>query len=131
ERSLAAATARIGVATAELYPKVSCAAGIGSAAQASGDLFSGDTEIWNCGPSLRWVFPNITGTRARIRQAQANADAALARFDATWLNALRETETAMTSYLQALQRRQALADVSQYSIEAANLAQLRFNAGQL
>ncbi|HWK53556.1 MAG TPA: efflux transporter outer membrane subunit [Hyphomicrobiales bacterium] len=131
ERNLAAATARIGVATAELYPNVSFAAGIGSAAQASGDLFSSDTEIWNYGPSLSWVFPNITGVRARIRQAEASTEAALARFDAAWLDALRETETAMTSYLEALQRRAALAEVSQHSDDAARLAQLRFNAGQL
>jgi NodT family efflux transporter outer membrane factor (OMF) lipoprotein len=131
ERQLAAATARVGVVTADLYPTVSLGAGIGSAAQASADLFTSGTQIWNYGPSISWAFPNITGTLARIRQAEASVDAALAQFDGTWLNALRETETALSGYRSALERRAALDEASSFSSEAARLAQLRFEAGQL
>src|SRR5690606_12163571 len=131
ERELAAATARVGVATADLYPTVNLTAGIGSAAQSSGALFTSETQIWNYGPSISWAFPNISGTLTRIRQAEASVDAALARFDGVWLNALRETETAMSTYLSALQRRAALDEASEFSAEAARLAQLRFEAGQL
>jgi NodT family efflux transporter outer membrane factor (OMF) lipoprotein len=131
ERELAAATARVGVATADLYPTVNLGAAIGSAAQASGDLFTSATQIWNYGPSISWAFPNITGTLARIRQSEASVDAALAHFDGTWLNALRETETALSGYRGALERRAALNEASTFSNDAARLAQLRFDAGQV
>jgi len=131
ERELAAATARVGVVTADLYPSVNLTAGIGSAAQSSGALFSSDTQIWNYGPAISWAFPNITGTLARIRQAEASVDVALARFDGAWLNALRETETALSTYLSALERRAALDEANGFSAEAARFAQLRFEAGQL
>lgn len=131
ERQLAAATARVGVATAALYPSVNLGGGIGSSAQASGDLFGSETETWNYGVGISWAFPNISGTLARIRQSEASVDAALARFDGTWLNALRETETALVSYLNALEWREALTDASTHSNNAARLAQLRFESGQL
>jgi len=117
--------------TADLYPTVNLTGSIGSSAQSSADLFTSSTEIWNYGPSISWAFPNITGTLARIRQAEASVDAALANFDGAWLNALRETETALSSYLNALQRRAALEEANAHSAEAARLAQLRFEAGQL
>jgi NodT family efflux transporter outer membrane factor (OMF) lipoprotein len=131
ERALAAATAQVGVTTADLYPTVSLGGSIGSSAQSSSDLFSSATQVWNYGPSISWAFPNIGGTLTRIRQAEASVDAALARFDATWLNALRETETALSGYRSALERRAALNDASTFSSDAARLAQLRFDAGQL
>jgi NodT family efflux transporter outer membrane factor (OMF) lipoprotein len=131
ERELAAATARVGVAVSDWFPTVNLGAGIGSAAQSSRDLFSSSTEIWNYGANIAWAFPNVTGTIARVRQAEAAVDAAAARFDGAWLNALRETETAISTYVNALERRSALADAAEFSDEAAGLAQLRFEAGQL
>ncbi len=131
ERTLAASTARVGIATADLYPTVSLGAGIGTAARTSGDLFSSGSQIWNYGPAISWTFPNIVGTLARVREAKSTVDAAVARFDGTWLNALRETETALDGYIKGLEQRAALADVSTHSTEAARLAQLRFDAGQL
>jgi len=131
ERELAAATARVGVAIGDFYPSVNLGAGIGSAAQSGGDLFQSDTEIWNYGANVSWAFPNIMGTLARVRQAEASVDVALARFDGTWRNALRETETAMATYVNALERSTALTQADEYSSEAAHLAQLRLDAGQL
>jgi outer membrane protein TolC len=131
ERELAAATARVGVALGEFYPSVNLGAGIGSAAQSGADLFQSSTEIWNYGANVSWAFPNILGTLARVRQAEASVDVALANFDSAWLNALRETETAMATYLNALERRTALAQADEFSSEAARLAQLRFEAGQI
>ena len=131
ERELAAATARVGVAEAMLYPSVSLGAAIGSSAQSAADLFSSSTETWNYGPLISWSFPQLNGTFARIRQAEASVDAAMARFESAWLEALRETETALDGYQQSLQRQAALNDASTHSSEAAQLAQLRFEAGQL
>lgn len=87
--------------------------------------------MWNYGLGLSWSFPNITANMLRVRQAEAAVDAALANFEGTWLEALRETETALSSYSNALQRQTALAQADEFSSEAARLAQLRFEAGQL
>ena len=59
---------------------------------------------FSLGPLISWTFPNTAAARARIGQAQASAEAALATFDGTWLVALRDTETALTNYA-ALGRR--------------------------
>lgn len=65
ERQLAAATARIGVATAALYPSVSIGASAGSVGVAA-DLFSSTTNRWSFGPLISWSFP-VNGQRARAR----------------------------------------------------------------
>ncbi|HHX83614.1 MAG TPA: TolC family protein, partial [Pseudomonadaceae bacterium] len=109
----------------------SLGAAIGSSAQSGADLFSSSTETWNYGPLISWSFPHLNGTFARIRQAEASVDAAMARFESAWLEALRETETALDGYQQSLQRQAALSDASTHSSEAARLAQVRFEAGQL
>jgi len=100
ERTLAGATARIGVATSDLYPQVS----LGGSAGLTGPVSAlGSTSAFNIslGPLISWSFPNRRAARARIEQAGAGADVALARFDGTVLGALRETETALSTYARS------------------------------
>lgn len=130
ERELAAATARVGIVAADLYPSVSIGGSFGSAALSANTLGDSNTSVWSFGPLLSWSFPNITATRARQAQAQADVDVALARFDGAWLNALRETETALASYARELERIAALEEARAFSGEAAMLANARFDAGQ-
>ncbi|WP_077145951.1 efflux transporter outer membrane subunit [Sphingopyxis sp. KK2] len=108
ERRLAAATARIGVATADLYPKVTLGASVGQTSSGLGDLFGGGPLRWLLGPLISWNFLNQEGTRARIDGAEADTQAALATFDGTVLRALEETETALSGYAHMLDRRTAL-----------------------
>jgi NodT family efflux transporter outer membrane factor (OMF) lipoprotein len=129
ERRLAAATARVGVATAELYPNISIGGSIGSTALRPGDLFSSSGFRFGIGPLISWSFPNVSVARARIAQAEATADAALAQFDGTWLGALQETETALTRYVSAGQRVETLRRARDASAEAARIARLRYEAG--
>jgi len=82
ERRLAAATARVGVATADLYPRVSLIGFFGGVSTTFPTLTTNEARAWGVGPSISWSFPNQAGPRARVRQAKANADAALAGFDA-------------------------------------------------
>ena len=131
ERELAAATARIGVAVAELYPSVTIGASTGSIALDAGDLGDSDSSRWSIGPLLSWSFPNRTIARARVRQAEASAEAALAAFDGAWLEALRETETALSNYANELDRVEALTAAREHSAAAARLANARFEAGQV
>jgi len=106
ERQLAGATARIGVATADLYPSI----GIGLSGGSTGfvkDLGLPAANRWSIGGLLHWTIPTA-GARARVRAADANADAALARFDGVVLGALRETETALATYAENHDRHAAL-----------------------
>lgn len=129
ERRLAAASARIGVATADLYPSISIGGSIGSTAGSPGDLFSSRGLRFSLGPLLSWTFPNTSAAHARIAQASAAAEGALASFDGTWLGALRDTETALTRYVAEGQRVETLRRARDASMEAARIARLRYQAG--
>jgi NodT family efflux transporter outer membrane factor (OMF) lipoprotein len=130
ERRLASATARIGVATADLYPNISIGASVGSTANSPGGLVSGSGFRFGIGPLVSFSFPNTSVARARVRQAEAAAEAELGRFDGTWLAALQETESALTRYARELDRLAALERARAQSAEAARIARLRFDAGR-
>src|SRR5690606_28887350 len=76
-------------------------------------------------------FPNRSIVRARLAQARADADAALAAFDGAWLDALREVESALTSYAKERERVEALTNARRHASDAARLAHARFDAGQV
>ena len=129
EWRLHASTARLGVATANLYPRVSLGASLGSVGLAR-NLFAGDTFKFSLGPLINWEFPNRTRVRARIAATQAEIDADYARFDGTVLEALRETESALTIYARDLDRAAALRDARAQADRAARDAETLFRAGR-
>ena len=128
ERELAAATARVGVATADLYPKVTLGGSVGVSEISLGAIQDGFR--FNIGPLISWSFPNMEVARARLGQARATADAALANFDGTWLRALEETEGGLTRYARELERRDSLRRARAQAAEAARIARLRYQAGR-
>lgn len=129
ERTLAAATARIGVATADLYPSISLGLTAGSSGPASEFLQSASYR-WSVGPLISWTVPNTGVARARIAQAQANGDASLARFDGVVLTALREAESALTTYARELDRNAALRAARDQSAQAAQQANELYARGR-
>ncbi len=128
ERHLAMATARIGVATGELYPDISIGASVATIGIID-NLGKPATNRWSFGPLISWTVPS-NGSRARIHQAEASAQAALARFDAVVLNAIRETQTGMAQYTALLERRDALKDAEQSAREAADQTHRFYQAGR-
>ena len=130
ERRLAAETARIGIATAALFPSVRLA---GSASLASTDvdrLGKGSSFNFSLGPLISWSFPNIGVARSRIRQAEASTQAALARFDGTMLTALKEVEQALARYAGVLESRAAYQRSAAAATDAARIAGARFESGR-
>ena len=129
ERALAAATARIGVATADLYPKITL--GLSGASGGPAAMF-GDrgTFSWSVGPLISWTLPNTGAVQARIAEAEANTKAAVARFDASVLNALRETESALVVYARQLDRQAALQAARDQAAQAASQARQLFQYGK-
>jgi multidrug efflux system outer membrane protein len=106
ERQLAAATAEIGVATAQLYPDISIGVGAGSIGTVD-TAFTSPTNSWQVGSILSWQA-NQSVARARIAAANASAKMALAHFDGTVLSALADTESALNVYVHDLRREESL-----------------------
>ena len=129
ERILAAATARIGVATADLYPSISLGLSLGQAGTLS-NFGSGNAFYWALGPLISWVLPATGPARARISQAEAATQAALADFDGAVLNALKEVESALTLYARELDRNAALKDARDQSALASRQAHQLYNFGR-
>jgi outer membrane protein, multidrug efflux system len=131
ERRLAAATAEIGVATADLYPSIRLVGLYGGAASQLSELDTNIGRWWGVGPSISWSFPNMAGPRARVRQAKAAQAGALASFDSVVLTALKETEQALALYSAALDTRQSLGDAQNKVHTAFDMAHDQFLAGSL
>ncbi len=129
ERELAGAAARVNVAVASLYPTIQLGGSLGATALDAADLGDDTALRFNVGPLISWSFPNIAATRARIAQAEAGTDIALANFDQTVLVALQETETALSAYANELDRRAALTTARDRAADAVRLSRLRFDAG--
>jgi NodT family efflux transporter outer membrane factor (OMF) lipoprotein len=129
ERNLAAATARIGIATAALYPNITLGLSGGSTGPMS-TLGDDHAFRWSLGPLISWTIPNTGTARSRIRQSEASAAAALATFDGVVLNALQETESALTLYARELDRHADLEKARDHSREAANMAEKLYRHGR-
>ncbi len=130
ERRLAAATARIGVATADLYPRITLGGSAGSTGSDIGDIFGANPIRWLLGGLLNWAI-NPAPARARIAGAEADSQAALATFDGTVLRALEETETALSTYARALDRRTALQAARNEAEVVARITRARQREGQI
>jgi multidrug efflux system outer membrane protein len=129
ERRLAAATARVGVAMGDLFPKVTLVGDWGYQAPTFGDFGSRNAEFFSVGPSITWAAFDIGRVRARISSAKAETDAALAGYEGAVLNALEDTEGTLITYGRSQSRREALQLAAAASDKAADLARKRFEGG--
>ena len=131
ERALAAATAEIGVATADLFPRVSVAGFLGFTAGRGSQLGSSAARAWGVAPTISWAAFDLGSVRARLRGREAEADGALAQYEQQVLLALEESENAFSDYGQRQQRLLALARQSEASRAAAAQARVRYREGEV
>jgi outer membrane protein TolC len=129
ERHVAAATARIGVATADLYPRISLLGSYGGVGTQPSQVFDSVGLTWGLGPSISWTFPNQSPVRARIHQARAGEQAAVAAFDGVVLQALKETDQSLAIYGAELARRQDVLVARDRARQAFDMANDQFLAG--
>jgi multidrug efflux system outer membrane protein len=129
ERKLAAATARIGVAKADLFPRVSLSGFLGFTAGRGSQIGSAAANAWSLGPSITWAAFDLGSVRARLRGADAEADGALATYEQQVLLALEESENAFSDYGKRQQRLVSLIRQSESSRAAADLAEIRYREG--
>jgi multidrug efflux system outer membrane protein len=129
ERNLAAATSRIGVAVADLFPRVTFNGSIGLEANSLSGLAKPGSDNRSFGPSITWAALDYGHVRSRITAARAEAEAQLARYEETVLTSLEETENALVDYGRARARRDYLAESVKASQTAATLSRSRYDNG--
>jgi NodT family efflux transporter outer membrane factor (OMF) lipoprotein len=129
DRHLASAIARVGVATAELYPRVTLTGFWGGASSSLSALTAERGLVWGVGPTVQWEFPTQPIPQARVHLAKAGEQAALAEFDSTVLRALKETEQALSLYGAELDHHRDLLDVQAKARKTYELAHGQFQAG--
>ena len=129
ERRLAAATANIGVAQGDWFPRVSFTGEVGFAASDLDRIGDAPTATYAYGPSIQWAALDFGHVRARTNQAQARAQGVLAAYEQTVLRALEETENALVSYRETRRQLDYLQTSAQANARASQLAHLRFENG--
>ena len=129
ERQLAAATANVGVATADLFPRVSVSGFLGFIAGRGSQIGSSAAQAWGVAPSISWAAFDLASVRARLRGAEADADGALASYEQQVLLALEESENAFSDYARAQERQLSLLRQSTASRAAAQQAAIRYREG--
>jgi multidrug efflux system outer membrane protein len=129
ERTLAAATARIGVETSDLFPRVFFNGNLGFSANQLAGLGKSGSDVYSFGPQITWAALDLGHVRARIRAANARADVELAGYEKTVLNALEETENALVDFGREQARRDYLRESARSATHAMNLARQRYEGG--
>jgi|SRR5690554_2110767 len=131
ERRVAAASARIGVATADLFPRFTLAGLASSLATDGSDLFSSGSEYRRITLGIDWTFLDTALVNARIDAADAEAAAQLSAYRQAVLLALEETETWLVRHQQARARVAVLEDAVNASRQAVEQAQSRYEKGYI
>jgi len=129
ERELAAATARIGVSTAELFPRFSLTGSFGYQASESRTMFRDESNFWAVGPTLRWPILNFRRILSQIDVSKAVREEALARYERSVLIALEEVENALVAISRETLRSESLAEAVRANELAVQLAMDRYLAG--
>jgi outer membrane protein, multidrug efflux system len=129
ERQIAAATARVGVATADLYPKFSITGTAGLESISVSDFFFGTSRMWQAGPTMTWPIFEGGRIRAYIEVRNAQEEQALLSYRKTVLIALAEVEDALVAYAKERTRHQALAASAEDFKRSQLLALDRYEEG--
>jgi NodT family efflux transporter outer membrane factor (OMF) lipoprotein len=128
ERELAAQTARVGVATANLYPKFTLSGSIGLEAVALGNLSSGISSLLGS-PRITWPIFSGGSIRQNIEMQSARQEQAMIKYESTVLSAIEEVENIITAYAEQQVRRDSLRLAEEAASQAAELAQKKYEAG--
>jgi multidrug efflux system outer membrane protein len=129
ERELAAQTARICVATAELYPKFTLSGSIGVEALSLEDLVTAGSRTFSIGPRILWPIFNAGSIRANIEVQSAIQEQTMIRYESTVLSALEEVENALVAYVEEQIRRTSLEEAADAARQVLELAQYKYQTG--
>jgi len=129
ERELAAATARIGAAKADLFPKFSLTGFAGLESLSTANFFNYASRYWSAGPTVQWELFQAGSIRANVRVQNARQEQALDAYQQTVLDALEDAENALTAYAREQTRRESLSQSVQANEQALELSTQLYNNG--
>lgn len=129
ERQLAAQTAKIGVATADLYPKFRLLGSIGLDAMSPEDILSYGSRTSSIGPSVSWPVFDAGAIRSNIEIQSALQEQALIRYESAIFTALEEVENGLKAYGEEQNRRQSLQEAAEAAQNAVVLSEQQYQAG--
>lgn len=129
ERELAAATAQIGVAKADLYPKFSLTGLAGVQSVSAGNWFNYSSKYWDAGPTVQWELFEAGSIEANIHVQNAKQEEALDQYRQTVLTALQDAESALTAYAREQVRRESLGESVASDRQALDLATHLYKSG--
>jgi NodT family efflux transporter outer membrane factor (OMF) lipoprotein len=129
ERQLAAATANIGVAKADLFPKFYLTGAAGFESISTDDWFKSGSRFWSAGPAVQWRIFDAGRIRANVKVQTARQEQALANYENTALSAFEDVENALTAYAKEQIRRQQLAAAVKSSEDSLHLAHQLYASG--
>jgi multidrug efflux system outer membrane protein len=131
ERNLAAATERVGVATADLFPRVSFTGFVGFLSGDTSQLWKASSRAWLINPAVSWPALDYGSVHARLRAARAEADGALAAYQKAVLTALEDFEDACVGYGTQEARLASVLEQAQASRRAERLAEIQYREGSI
>ena len=129
ERQLAAATARIGEATADLFPRFSLTGSFGPQSRDIRHILDRNSLAWSVGPQMSWPVFDGWRIRANIQVQNARQEQALAAYERTVLTALQDVENALVAYANEQVRRQSLAEAVQAGQQSTDLSNELYTHG--
>ena len=129
ERGLHAATADVGVATADLYPRFFLTGAAGFESVNFGDLFGAQSRFFAIGPAIRWPIFRGGALRAQVGAAEARVDAQYARYRQSILLAVEDVERSLVGYGQQELRRRQLVESRDAAMNAATLTRQIYDRG--
>lgn len=131
EAELHLATAQVGVAVADLYPRFSLSGAFGLQGGEVSALGTLADRFWSIGPAVQWPIFQGGALRANVEQQRAAADAAVAAYKASILSALQEVESTMIAYDREQKRTLSLDQSVQSSQESVSLSSDLYEAGRI
>jgi len=130
EASLHAATAQIGVATADLFPKLTLSGALGWQSDDTHSLFRESSRSWSIGPSISWPIFQSGRILSNIEVQKALQEQSFISYQQTVLNALQEVENALIASSKEQERRKALIEAAAASQKSLDLATQLYSQGQ-
>jgi outer membrane protein, multidrug efflux system len=129
ECQLAAATAQIGVATADLFPKFSLTGDIGLQSVSTSDFFTSGSRFWSAGPTVQWRIFDAGRIRSNIRVQNARQEQALATYEKTVLTSFEDVENALVAYAKDQDRNISLAEAVKTSQNSLGISRRLYANG--
>jgi NodT family efflux transporter outer membrane factor (OMF) lipoprotein len=129
ERQLASATARVGVATAQLYPRFTLLGTFGFDASKFAKISNWPSYYYSIGPGVTWPIFDAGRIRANIKVQNEAVNQYLSIYDQTVLNAMEDVEDALVDYSREQQRSQALGEAVAANRQAVQLASQQYQQG--